>query len=92
MFKIFLDETLITVRGLGLCMRYNYKTQEFARIIFVDNLKEHKRKFDDYRPLEKRPIYEIQDVLKIVCSIIIDRVTVESDQTNKLLLLIADFE
>lgn len=66
-FPFFLDETLITVRGLGLCKRYNGKIQEFARIIFVDNLRNHERKFEDYRPLKKRPAYEKQNVLKIVC-------------------------
>lgn len=70
---LFPDETLITVRGLGLCKLYNYKTQEFARIIFVNDLKEHKRKFDDYRPLKNRPIYEAQDVLKLVGFIMADR-------------------
>lgn len=58
---------------MGLCDLYNAKTQEFARIIYVDNLKDHKPAFEDYRPLENRPAYESQNVLKIVSFVTIDR-------------------
>lgn len=71
-YYFFPDETLITVRGLGLCKQYNYKIQEFARIIFVDDLKNHVRNVEDHRPLKKRPAFELQDILKIVCFVMID--------------------
>lgn len=62
----FLDETLITVRALN---RGGQKRtiQEFARIVFVDDLRDFSVDRQHARPLKKRPIYEAQDGLKIVC-------------------------
>lgn len=62
--KIFLAETLITVRALGWCIET--KLQEFARIIFVDNFETNTRQFEDHEPLKIRPDYT--DVSKIVKS------------------------
>lgn len=58
----------MTVRGLNRCREEKLgKIQEFARIIFVDDLKKNSFDPEDSRPLQKRPVYEAQDVLKVVC-------------------------
>lgn len=49
-------ETLLTIRALGGCT--SNKIQEFARIIFVDNIFNHPRKYEDQAPLTKRPSYD----------------------------------
>lgn len=48
----------MTVRALGVCAKK--KVQEFARIIFVDNLFNCTRKMEHHEPLSlaKRPSYD----------------------------------
>lgn len=58
------DEALITVRVLGACL--DEKLQEFARIIFVDDIINYSKKFDDYEQLKERPAFESLDVPRIV--------------------------
>lgn len=63
MFKILFKrnykptaETLLTVRALGVCGPM--KLQEFARIIFVDNIFDYTKKIEHHAPLTKRPSYD----------------------------------
>lgn len=53
------DETLITVRGLGTCV--GLELQEFARIIFVDDYSTYTPKIEDHEPLAERPSYRSLD-------------------------------
>lgn len=62
--QILADETIITLRGLDTCREL--KTQEFARIIFVDDITNYSAKAEDHEPLKDIPSYESQDVPKIV--------------------------
>lgn len=62
---VFVAQTLLIVRGLDAC-KY-LKLQEFARIIFVDDIYNHSKKLEDQKPLKERPDYESQDFPKIVC-------------------------
>lgn len=53
------------MRGLARCE--DTKLQEFARVIFVDDLKTHVRKYEDHEPLAIRPdYYAFNDSLKSV--------------------------
>lgn len=54
----------MTIRGLNRCRER--KIQEFARIIFVDDLSTFSRKAEHARPMKKRPDFEAQDGPKIV--------------------------
>lgn len=49
-------ETLLTVRGLGVCD--SAKIQEFGRIIFVDNIFDYEKKLEHHAPLIKRPSFD----------------------------------
>lgn len=49
-------ETLLTIRALGICE--SLKMQEFARIVFVDNIFNHARKKEHHTPLTKRPSFD----------------------------------
>lgn len=62
--KMFSAETVLTVRALDRCSVQ--KLQEFARIIFVDDIFNYTSRVEDHRPLERRPTYESLDVPKIV--------------------------
>lgn len=53
--KIFSEETLLTVRTCGSCILA--RVQEFARIVFVDDILNHVKKIEDHRPLLNRPHY-----------------------------------
>lgn len=53
---------------MDLCKYLKPKLQEFARIIFVDDILNHSKKLEDHKPLEERPSYESQDFPKIVCA------------------------
>lgn len=59
------DETLITIRGLNRC-RERKQIQEFARVVFVDNLANFSVNPEHARPMKKQPIYEAQDGPKVV--------------------------
>lgn len=54
--KIFSAETILTVRTCGTCILA--RVQEFARIIFVDDILNHSKKIEDHQPLLMRPPYE----------------------------------
>lgn len=57
----------MTVRLLGPCVKAFHQTiQEFARIIFVDDINNYARSFADQRPLKYRPAFESLDVPKTV--------------------------
>lgn len=60
----FTAETLITVRALFFCAQF--KLQEFARIVFVDNIHNHTAKLEDHEPLKQRPAFESLDHPKTV--------------------------
>lgn len=48
----------MTVRSYAECRPK--KIQEFARIIFVDDIVKHSRKAEDHAPLKIRPLYDLQ--------------------------------
>lgn len=48
-------ETFLTVHTVASC---DAKLQEFARIIFVDNVLNHPRKIEHHAPLKKKPSYD----------------------------------
>lgn len=45
------------------------KLQEFARIIFVDNIRNYTIKADDHEPLKEAPTYESLDYPKTVSNV-----------------------
>lgn len=49
------DEAIITVRGIDLCA--GFQMQEFARIIFRDDITNYQTQPDDYAPLAVWPAY-----------------------------------
>lgn len=61
---MFADETILTLRGLDTCREV--KSQEFARIIFVDNIYDYSAKLEDHEPFKEVPSFESLDVPKIV--------------------------
>lgn len=60
----FADETIVTVRGLGGCKLQ--EIQEFARIIFVDDLNNYTKRVEDHAPLEDKPAYQSLNITKRV--------------------------
>lgn len=54
----------MTVRGVTICAMF--KVQEFARIIFVDDIHNHATKLEDHEPLKERPSYESLDYPRTV--------------------------
>lgn len=58
------DETLLTVRGLEACR--DFFTQEFARIIFVDDIHNYSTKIENHEPFHQRPDYATLNIPKIV--------------------------
>lgn len=54
----------MTIRALDTTKAF--KAQEFARIIFVDDINNYSAKLSDHEPLKQRPAYESLDVPKIV--------------------------
>lgn len=54
----------MTVRALRDCRPH--KIQEFARIIFVNDVHKHVKMHEDHEPLEDRPTFESLDTPKIV--------------------------
>lgn len=54
--KLISEETLLTVRTCGSCILA--AVQEFARIIFVDNILSHPKNIEDHKPLLTKPAYE----------------------------------
>lgn len=63
--KLFIGETLMTVRGLGQCT--DLKLLESARIILLNDFADNKPKFRNHEPLKNQPSYEsLNDPLKIV--------------------------
>lgn len=71
MYTSNIDETLLTVRLLGACEEM--QIQEFARIIFVDDILNHARTPNDQRPLKKRPSYK-SVTPKVVCSFTMNKI------------------
>lgn len=45
----------MTVRGLGTCSFLRIYTS--ARIIFVDDIKNYEKRYDDHKPLDNEPSY-----------------------------------
>lgn len=73
----------MTVRTLGACEPL--KIQEFARIIFVDNIYNYTTKHVDQKPLKKRPSYESVTPKLVCCQQIINT----NFFVNVLLIIIA---
>lgn len=59
-------ETYLTVRTVESC---GSTLQEFARIIFVDDVLNHPKKIEDHAPLAKRPSFDSFKLApsKVVC-------------------------
>lgn len=64
MKPILLAETILTVRGVTGCKIL--KLQEFARILFVDDIHNYTRKLEHHEPLKEMPKYDSLDYPKTV--------------------------
>lgn len=65
--NIILDETYFSLRMVGFCRTVaELRVQEFARIIFVDDINNFSKKVEDQKPLQYRPSYESFEVPKTV--------------------------
>lgn len=64
MIKLFAVQTLLTVQLLDICEPH--QLQEFARIIFVDDIMNVQRSFEHHEPLIETPPFEGLDDSKRV--------------------------